>query len=327
MNKKGFTLIELLAVISILALIAMIVFPAINSAIRSAEESAYNDQIKIIENAAKEWALDNVDKLPDEGEPSAQVSVSTLEEEGYISDEDVLDPRNNERLTGSVKITYESNQYIYKYEDSDETAQSVGDWLLENASDKDTLKANNGVYKGSNAQNYLTFSGRSWRILNVNSNGTIKAIMSTDVTSLPFDSNGTSNFAKSSIYTYLNNTFLNTLTKSKVEKTNYCTGNIDEPCSDMAVATVSLPSIDDYVNASNKQGCSADNNLCSQGTYLNLSNACLSNTNNNQVYTVNNGNITLTNPTSNCNIRPVVTLSSETTLEGSGTSNNPFVVN
>lgn len=327
MGKKGFTLIELLAVISILALIAMIVFPAINSTIRSAEEKAYNDQIKIIENAAKEWALDNINELPDSEGGSVSVSVDTLAEEGYISEDDVLDPRDNEPLTGSVKITYTTNQYIYKYEDSDESSETVATWLLENASDKDTLKANNGIYKGSNAQNYLTFSGRSWRILSANSNGTITAIISDDVTTLPYDSNGTTTFASSTIYSYLNNTFLNTLTTNQVVKNSYCTGSLDNPCGDTTVAMVSLPSITDYVNASNKQGCSADNNLCSQGTFLNLSNTCLSNTNDNQVYVVNNGSITLTSSSNECNIRPVVTLSSEITLDGSGTSNNPFVVN
>ncbi len=329
MNKKAFTLIELLAVISILAIIAMIVFPAINSAIKTARESAYNDQITIIENAAKEWALDNIDELPDTNSGGeTKVSVSTLASEGYISEEDILDPRNpDEELGGYVKITYESNGYVYKYEEDSSQDETAASWLLENASDKTTLKANSGIYKGSNAQNYLTFSGKTWRILSANSNGTIKAIMDTDVTTLPYDSNGQANFANSSVYTYLNNTFLNTLSTSKLTKGSYCTGSADDPCADTTVATVSLPSIEDYVNASNKQGCAADNNLCSQGTYLNLSNACLSNTDGNQVYIVDNGSITLTSPTTNCNIRPVITLDSDITLEGAGTSTNPFVVN
>lgn len=115
MNKKGFTLIELLAVISILALIAVIVFPAINSVVRSSRESAYNEQISIVENAAKEWGLDNVDILPETG--SIEVSVDTLKNDGYIAEEDVLDPRDNEPLKGSVRITYESHQYTYEYID------------------------------------------------------------------------------------------------------------------------------------------------------------------------------------------------------------------
>ena len=327
MNKKGFTLIELLAVISILAIIAMVVFPAINSAIRNAEEDAYNSQVKVIENAAKEWALDNVDSLPDSDGSSYYIGVDELVNGGYISEEEVLDPRNKEeKLGGSVKITYESKQYTYKYEENykEETA---ADWLLDNAADKDTLKANGGVYKGSNAQNYLTFSGKSWRVLNVNSNGTIKVIMSNDVTSLPYDSAGTANFSNSSVYNYLNNTFLNTLNTKEVVKNDYCIGSIDSPCESKTMATVSLPSINDYVNASNKQGCAAGNDLCNQGTYLNFSNTCLSNTNGNQVYVVNNGTVTLAGPSSNCNVRPVVTLSEDITLEGRGTSKNPFVVN
>ena len=114
--KKGFTLIELLAVIAILALIAMIVFPAINSAIKTAGEDAYNNQVKIIENAAKEWGLANVEKLPDVVGGTYNVTVTTLIDEGYISDEDVKDPRDTTKeITGKVIITYESNQYTYRY--------------------------------------------------------------------------------------------------------------------------------------------------------------------------------------------------------------------
>ena len=326
MKNKGFTLIELLAVISILALIAVIVFPAINSAIKNAREKAYNDQIAIIEKAAKEWAIDNVNDLPDKSGDSTYISVDDLQNDGYISEDDVLDPRNNEHLTGGVKITYESKQYTYEYDDEYDEDETAASWILENASDKATLKANDGVYKGENAKNYLTFSGKTWRILNVNSNGTIKAIMSDDVTSLPFDSNGTSNFSNSTVYTYLNNTFLNTLNKSDIVKSNYCAGDVNSFCNDTISALVSLPSVKDYVEASNKPGCAINNNLCKEGTYLNFSNTCLSNSNNSGVYTVSDGTIGLSSPISNCNIRPVITLSSKVNLEGSGTRQNPFVV-
>ena len=40
---KGFTLVELIAVVAILGLIALVVYPAIASVIRNSRESAYND--------------------------------------------------------------------------------------------------------------------------------------------------------------------------------------------------------------------------------------------------------------------------------------------
>ena len=47
-NKRGFTLVELIAVVAILGLIALIVYPAIGSVIRNSRESAYNEQVAVI---------------------------------------------------------------------------------------------------------------------------------------------------------------------------------------------------------------------------------------------------------------------------------------
>ena len=63
MNKKGFTLVELLAVITILAVTSMIVFPTIGEVINDAKESAYEEQILEIEKASEKWATDYVNLM------------------------------------------------------------------------------------------------------------------------------------------------------------------------------------------------------------------------------------------------------------------------
>ena len=50
-NKKGFTLIELLAVIVILAIIMVIAVPQILNVINNSRNSAWNDNVKMIEKA------------------------------------------------------------------------------------------------------------------------------------------------------------------------------------------------------------------------------------------------------------------------------------
>ena len=122
--KKGFTLIELLAVISILALIAVVVFPAINSVIQGSRNKAYEDQVKLIEKAAEEWALDNADTLKAEENFETSVSISTLTSGGYIAEdeEEVLNPKKSDDsiMEGEVKITYEvsHNQFEFDYDES-----------------------------------------------------------------------------------------------------------------------------------------------------------------------------------------------------------------
>jgi len=66
-NKKGFTLIELIGVVTLLALIALVVYPAINSVIKNSKEKAYKDQIELLIKAAKEWGIDHAEDLPEEG--------------------------------------------------------------------------------------------------------------------------------------------------------------------------------------------------------------------------------------------------------------------
>ena len=118
--KKGFTLIELLAVISILALIAVVVFPAINSTIQNSREKAYKDQVKLIEKAAEEWALDHADELKTDGKNNP-ITIDTLVNEGYINEE-VLNPKDDTEMQGVVEVTYngEYNQFEFDYVESKE---------------------------------------------------------------------------------------------------------------------------------------------------------------------------------------------------------------
>ena len=161
-NKRGFTLVELIAVVAILGLIALIVYPAIGSVIRNSRESAYNDQVAVIESAAKNWSIDNASTLPDNG-TVYRLPVNTLLEEGYISDDEVKDPRNSSKnLTGNVEIKYDSSikQFTYKYVDSTSKSNEVSvnnlsTTIINNSKKKDVLVANDGIYKGDNTDNYL----------------------------------------------------------------------------------------------------------------------------------------------------------------------------
>lgn len=117
-KNKAFTLVELIAVVAILGLIALIVYPAIASVIRNTKESAYNDQVNVIVTAAKKWSTYNASKIPDD--ITSCLPVETLIEQGYISNDEVKDPRkSSENLDGGVKIEYNSaiKQFEYTYED------------------------------------------------------------------------------------------------------------------------------------------------------------------------------------------------------------------
>lgn len=113
-DNKAFTLIELLAVIVLLGIIGLIAYPVITNIIKNSKEKAYNMQVELIESAAKNWSIDNADKL----NKTVKLTVSNLIDLGYIkNDENIIDPRNNDMMNGCVVISTKNtfNQTEYKY--------------------------------------------------------------------------------------------------------------------------------------------------------------------------------------------------------------------
>ena len=63
MNNKGFTLVEMMAVIAIIALLGLIITPGIISIRNSVLESTLESRLSMIENAAKDYAQENINEL------------------------------------------------------------------------------------------------------------------------------------------------------------------------------------------------------------------------------------------------------------------------
>ena len=117
MKQKGFTLIELLTVIALLAVIAGITFPIIQDALKTSKEKAYQEQVDTLKNATERWGTDNLKSLPTENNKCVCKSISDLQTDGYLtSTKEIKDPRDNQIMSGSVKITYDATHKQYKYD-------------------------------------------------------------------------------------------------------------------------------------------------------------------------------------------------------------------
>lgn len=120
--KKGFTLVEIISVIVVLAVIAMIVSPAIFKAIQTSKDRSYSTQVNNILEAARSWAINNNNLLKDDGS-NYEVSVATLIEQDYIKnsvDGKLKNPKEKDTyMNGCVRIYYSftNSQYIYEYND------------------------------------------------------------------------------------------------------------------------------------------------------------------------------------------------------------------
>ena len=111
-NKLGFTLAELLAVITILGVIALIVFPAVNKAIKNSKEKSYNQQVESILNSAENWTTENMSQLSDTSDN--YITIGELQQSGYLEAKRVINPITDEEMNGCIVIKYDKNysQYV-----------------------------------------------------------------------------------------------------------------------------------------------------------------------------------------------------------------------
>ena len=126
MKNKGYTLVELLAVFVILGIIIMISVPAITGVINSSKDKSYDQQVKILENAARTYMSENSTLLPDSGS-SYNVTIDNLKENGLISNEEIKNPNYSSGSTedkkkiqyfnGCIKVTTTNNKFTYEYQD------------------------------------------------------------------------------------------------------------------------------------------------------------------------------------------------------------------
>lgn len=341
MKEKAFTLVELIAVVAILGLIALIVYPAITSVIRNARESSYNDQVNVIIKAAKEWSTDHANVLPDDGSVY-RLPVSDLLDEGYIANDEIKDPRNSSKnLTGNVEIKYDSSitQFTFTYVDNSSETEDIASanlatTIINNSKKKDVLLANDGIYKGDNPDNYLKLNGTLWRILSNNTDGSIKIVSNEQTAQISWDEEGSSDFDSSTVKTYLNNTFypsLNDVTEFKTS--DFCLDYNGEKCIKKENITVGLLTTEDYLNASNNLKCiSGTETECTKGNYL----SDFSETNgpeytlnsaDNNIYTIDKGMLNIASSTATLNVRPVLTIDKSTKIVGgTGSKDNPYLI-
>ncbi len=114
MNNKAFTLIELLAVIVVLGLLVTITTPNIINAINLSREKAYERQVKLIEEAAERWAIDNMQS----NYSKDSISIADLKAEGYLNNDEVKNPKTKKEMSGCIFITKDNSKYKYEYREN-----------------------------------------------------------------------------------------------------------------------------------------------------------------------------------------------------------------
>lgn len=111
--KKGFTLIELMAAIIILGVISLIAIPLVEQVLTEIGTDSYNTQIKNIRAGARQWAAEDMNRLP-ETNSNITITLIDLQQAGFVRKE-LYNPRTKELFSPALQIVIEekNGNYIY----------------------------------------------------------------------------------------------------------------------------------------------------------------------------------------------------------------------
>lgn len=343
MNKKGFTLIELLSIIVLIGLIASLSFTVVTKKLRESKERLYNSLIADLKKSGEKYILDNED-LDKYHINTLCISLSTLQQKGFLEKGEIKDPRNKDVLNGYIQVKFDGK--IYKYDYVDNCTEKIITPIAETILAKEKVKVSGSesglyettdsyIYKGTSPKNYIRFNNVLWRIVSIDKETmTIKIINTSDnqksvtedgfVKSLndDFETGSTYNNVKDSIDTNSkwNIGKVNNKDSSQVLKT------IEKQSNDYY--TIGLLTVGEFIDASVDKNCYKTND-CASYLPSNKSYWLLNTTESNQEWYVSNGELDKATPASQIyHVYPVIQLKINSSISstGQGTESDPYIV-
>lgn len=178
------------------------------------------------------------------------------------------------------------------------------------------------IYKGSEVDNYIEFGNTLWRIIKINSDGSIEMATDSYINALDWNTTIT-DYANSDIRAYLNDVYLNTLNKDMLTNVTYCTDLV----TDLSKVTCNSSNSNDYVrllgiteflnSEANSSSFLADSN-----NYI-----WLYNSNEKSVWHTNGNSLGASDADSGYLVKAVVHVKNSTQLlSGKGTKEDPYVI-
>ena len=241
---------------------------------------------------------------------------------------------------------------------------TTGDWVLENTDIvtsgdglyKDEYEEGKYTYKGANPNNYITFNDEEagWRIISINSDGTIKIMKNGGIGDIAWDTSDSNNWNRpASLNTYLNSTYyngLNSTAQSQIVEASYYSGGVTANNNDMqdqisyeklvtSKVKVALPTVSEYIRAASNTICKTFNafnnnyNTCRDSDWMFNNDfwwtlSPESGYSNHMLFVFYNGGISYTFARyTDSAVRPAITLSSKVQITGgTGTQSDPYTL-
>ena len=224
-----------------------------------------------------------------------------------------------------------------------------GDGLYEDEYEKGKY-----TYKGANPNNYVTFNNEEagWRIISINSDGTIKIMRDMIIAYKAWYSSNSNNWASADLNTYLNSTYysgLNSTAQSQIVSKDFSIGavqwndtslsnSINNENSRKWNGKVALATASEYIRSNSNQGsCGNMNQLwsstsCGNTTWMYDSTIWWTLSpyfgySGSVFYVTSTSSILNTSTYTSNGVRPVVYLSAEVQITGGdGSQSNPYTI-
>lgn len=327
---------------------------------------SYEEVENIMLEASKNYLTNNPEKLPQNINDSITIPVSNLvaEEEmdtiaSYLKDEATT-------CRGEVKVTNINQKYRYAVfldcgEDKHQTTKFI-DYINENVpivtSGNGLYNLNNElVYRGDNVNNYITFSGKTYRIVKISEEQPViiytekmeSTIWDNRYNIETEDNSGINDYSVSRIRDYLNNLYKETTLVAEEDKLLITAHNIGigkrnnkdtdktgylENSILLEDQYIGLLQMNDYLNASIDTNCTTSTSpSCANYNYLskyqyNWWTITANNLNSYRVFRIDaSSKASVTSASNNAYLRPVFYLAKDTIyVSGNGTKDSPYIV-
>jgi len=114
--KKAFTLVELIAVIILLGLLGLIIYPTVNGVINNNKNKLHDKQIEELIRHGNTYATSNIGSLRATNGSRNIVTFKDLYYAGIINDQTIIDPKTDEVLDGCLALTWNENRNSFDIE-------------------------------------------------------------------------------------------------------------------------------------------------------------------------------------------------------------------
>ena len=352
-DKKSYVYILIGVFTLIFIIVLLIVF--VNKG--KSKDTKYTD----IESAAEKYYDKHSDMLPVMDGSTITVTTDTLIEESFMKpfSEFVSDDVS---CNGYVSVSNSGDEYVYfpylkcdgEYE-SLKLSQKIISENLVTSGDGLYNTSSGYVYRGEYPNNYVTFNDKSWRIMGINSDGSLKLIYNDKkVQKNSWDDRynsekesytGINDFRVSRLLEYLtkaydDNEFVDAKNKKLLVKYDWCIGKVSDSdslisdlnlCSDVysdtyigvvSISDILIPSVDPNCNSIFDIECTNYNYFFNINTGWTL-NAISDNSY--VAFSSNGGSLYTKNASAENSVRPVININGNILYKsGDGTLDHPY---